>query len=223
MINNYIEICTDASIRKFPNDRIFGCAGALSISTGEQEFLISQDTTNNRSELLAVYLGVKLGKKIMDNNPNVYDGIIIYSDSQFAICGLTKWMDGWIKTKDSNGIIYGSNGSYVKNQELFMCILSYMVANNLKITFRHCSGHVRYNSPKMLEKANKVFFKYNGFYLRPEEIYKISYYNDIVDRSTRAKLEYIDPDLYPTMDYSNNYKSMTRYVVPDNYKEYIGV
>jgi ribonuclease HI len=220
-MNNVLEICTDASIRKFPNGRTFGCAGALCITTMEQEYLISQDTTNNRSELLAVYLGLKLGKRIMDENPN-YESLIIYSDSQFAIFGLTKWMSGWMKTKDINGIIYGSNGKPVKNQELFMCILSFITSNKLRVVFRHCSGHVRYTSTKMLREANDVFYKSNGVYLRPEDIYKIAYYNDIVDVSTRQQLQNINPDVYPVLDYSNNHRVMTRYSVPSNYTDYIG-
>jgi hypothetical protein len=32
-MNNILEICTDASIRRFPNGRVFGCAGALCITT----------------------------------------------------------------------------------------------------------------------------------------------------------------------------------------------
>lgn len=220
-MSNILEICTDASIRKFPNGRTFGCAGALSITTMEQDYLISQDTTNNRSELLGVYLGLKLGKRIMDANPK-YESMIIYSDSQFAIFGLTKWMPGWIRTMDSNGIIYGSNGKPVKNQELFMCILSFITANKLKVIFRHCSGHVRYTSTKMLKEANNTFYRSNGIYLRPEDIYKISYYNSIVDENTRQQLQNINPDIYPIMDYSNNYQVMTKYVVPNNYANFIG-
>ncbi len=220
-MNNILEICTDASIRKFPNGRTFGCAGALCITTMEEEHLVSQDTTNNRSELLAVYLGLKLGKRIMDKNPE-YESMIIYSDSQFAIFGLTRWMPGWMKTMDENGIIYGSNGLPVKNQELFMCILSYITANKLKVTFRHVSGHVRYSSIKNLKVANDAYFKSNGIYLRPEDIFKLAYYNNLVDNSTREYLKTIDPDIYPVMDYSNNYQVMTKYVVPSTYLNYIG-
>lgn len=220
-MSNVLEICTDASIRTFPNGRVFGCAGALCITTMEQDYLVSQDTTNNRSELLGVYLGLKLGKRIMDQNPN-YEKLIIYSDSQFAIFGLTKWMSGWMRTRDNNGIIYGSNGKPVKNQELFMCILSYIATNNITVSFRHCSGHVRYTSIKMLKEANDVYYKSNGEYLRPEDIYKLAYYNDIVDTTTREYLQTINPDLYPVMDYSNNYQVMTRYVVPNNYINFIG-
>jgi len=222
-MTNTLEICTDASIKTFRNGRVFGCSGALSITTMEQEYLITQDTTNNRSELLGVLLGLQLGKKIIDRQPGVFNYICIYSDSQFAIFGLTRWMDGWLKTKDANGIMYGSNGKAIKNQELFMCILSYITSNNLKVIFRHCSGHVRFTSPKMLKLANDAFYRSNGMYLRPEDIYKISYYNSIVDNTTRQKLQTINPDAYPIMDYTEDYRNMTKYIIPNNYKDYLGV
>lgn len=221
-MNNVLEIFTDASIRKYDNGRVFGCAGALETATMREEYLISQDTTNNRSELLAVYLGLKLAKKIMDNNPGYYDRVILYSDSQFAIYGLTRWMSTWMKTKDQNGVIYGSNGYPVKNQELFMCILSFITTNKLKVSFKHCAGHVRYTSTKMLAKANDTFYKSNGTYLRPEDIYKVSYYNDLVDMTTREKLDTINPNDYPILHYENNYNMMTNYIVPSNYMEYMG-
>lgn len=221
-MNNVLEICTDASIRKFPNGRIFGCAGALSITTMEQDLLVSQDTTNNRAELLGVYLGLKLGKDIMDRNPGIYDKIVIFSDSQFAIFGLTKWMSSWIKTRDNDGIIYGSNNKPVKNQELFMCILSYMVSNNLKVEFKHVQGHVKY-SIKTLKKANDVYFRSNGEYLRPEDVYKLAYYNNMIDNVTREHLNTINPDMYPEMDYSKVYQNvMAKFVVPNDYKNFIG-
>ena len=219
---NYLEICTDASIRTYPNGRTFGCSGTMCINNAEQYNLIFQDTTNNRAELLAIYIGIKLGEKIMKENPGLYDGIILYSDSQFGIFGLTKWMDGWMKNRDSNGVMYGSNRKPVKNQDLFVCILSYIALNQIPVKFLHCSGHVRYTSCKNLVKANETFNKANGFYLRPEDIYKISYYNDIVDRNTKAVLEDIDPDAYsiipPVQDYS---QFMRECIIPPYYKQFI--
>ena len=189
-----LEIFTDASIRAFDNGRVFGCSGALCSTTGNSKYVINPDTTNNRSELIGIYLGVQLAHELIMNNPNVYDEIYLYSDSQFGIFGLTKWIYGWMKTKDCNGVMYGSNGQPVKNQELFVMILNYLSTNNLKVHFFHQAGHVRYSSLKMLQKANETFKRSNGFYLRPEEIYKISYYNDIVDKTSRAKLEGINPN-----------------------------
>ena len=45
------------------------------------------DTTNNRMELLAVIRGLEALSE-----PSKED---LYSDSQYVINGITKWMDGW--------------------------------------------------------------------------------------------------------------------------------
>lgn len=215
-----LEIYTDASIRTFNNGRIFGCSGALCPTTNESRCIIVPDTTNNRSELLAIYLGVQLANEIINRNNNIYSQIFIYSDSQFSIFGLTRWINQWLKTIDKNGIMYGSNNKPVKNQELFAMILSYITVNNLNICFRHQAGHVRYTSVKMLAKANETFYKSNGYYLKPEDIYKISYYNDLVDKTTRSKLDGVNPNDYPisTIDQNNN---LVRYIIPKDFKYHL--
>jgi ribonuclease HI len=220
-MSDTLEICTDASIRTFENGRVFGCAGALCINTGESEYVISQDTTNNRSELLGIYLGIRLAEKIYLNNPDAYDEIKLYSDSQFGIFGLTRWMDAWLERSDPNGILYGTNNKPVKNQELFKAIITYLTTHNMRVKMLHQSGHVSLGNTKKLAEANAVFLNSNGYLLRPEEIYKISYYNDIVDRTSRDKLQYVNPNDYPVMDYSENYNVMCSYVIPANYKEYV--
>jgi hypothetical protein len=114
--------------------------------------------------------------------------------------------------------MYGSNKQPVKNQELFAMILNYLSANQLHINFYHMSGHVRYTSQKMLNKANEAFKVSNGFQLRPEDIYKISYYNDMVDRQSRAKLASINPDTYVVSDSDI---ITARYDIPKDYRNYI--
>jgi ribonuclease HI len=216
-----LEICTDASIRDFENGRQFGCSGAYCINNREQDYLISPDTTNNRSEMLAVYIGIKLAEKIMQYYPNKYDKIYIYSDSQFTVYGIKKWMDSWIATAGPTGTLFGTNGKPVKNQELFKAIITYCTTHNLHVNLFHQKGHVRLNSPKSLDQANKVFYTSNGFWLRPEDIYKISYYNDLIDKSTRQKLYEVRESDYPKMDYSENHLTMCSYVIPLNYKQFI--
>ena len=219
---NSLEIVTDASIRTF-NDvkRTFGCAGALCINTGEQDYMISQDTTNNRSELIGVFLGVRMANNMVKMNPGVFDEVVIYSDSKLAVYGLTQWMDDWVAHMDSNGVLYGSNGKPVKNQELYISILTYLVDNNLAVKFRHCAGHMALTYVK-LEQANKVFEESNGYSLRPEDIYKVVYYNDVIDRSTRDKLKDVNPNRYPVLNTSNNYDVMSKFVFPMDYKQYVG-
>lgn len=216
-----LEIYTDASIRKFNNGRIFGCSGALCATTGNSVYNINPDTTNNRSELIAIYDGCKLADRIRKVHPE-YNEIFLYSDSQFGVFGLKRWMYGWLKTMDSNGVLYGSNGQPVKNQELFIMIICYLVSNNLRINFRHQAGHTKYTSMKALEKANEVFNTSNGYYLRPEDIFKISYYNDIVDKTSRIKLDNINPNSFPIRDTRSELKTMATYTIPKSFGNYIG-
>ena len=215
-----LEIYTDASIKAFDNGRTFGCSGALCATNGESIYNINPDTTNNRSELIAIYNGVVLADNIR-KRINELCQVHLYSDSQFGVFGLTKWIYGWIKTMDDNGIMYGSNGQPVKNQELFAMILSYLSINKLKVNFHHMAGHVRYTSTKMLSKANDTFNKSNGYYLRPEDIYKISYYNDIVDKTSRAKLDNINPNEFPIVGNGCDYITMVNYKIPEDFKNYI--
>lgn len=212
-----LEIFTDASIRKF-DKRTFGCSGAIAPLENVAKYTINPDSTNNRSELVAVYLGIQLAIEIRNNNPTKYTDFYIYSDSQFSIFGLTKWIYGWIRTS-KNGIMYGSNGQPVKNQDLFKMILSYLVLNKIKIHFFHQAGHVKYTNIKALQAANEVFHTSNGFYLRPEDIFKISFYNDIVDKTSRAKLDSINPDEYITINKNN--MSPIEYVLPKEFKNYV--
>lgn len=214
-----LEIYTDASIRTFSNGRTFGCSGALCSTTGESRYIITPDSTNNKSELIAIYMGVALADEIRKRHLKSYD-IHLYSDSQFGIFGLTKWIYGWLKTIDNNGIIYGSNKQPVKNQELFAMILSYLSMNKLKVNFHHIAGHVRYTSTKMLAKANETYKSSNGVYLRPEDIYKVSYYNDIVDKTSRAKLDSINPNEFPILD-NDNTTQMCSYIIPDDFRYFI--
>lgn len=216
-----LEICTDASIRAFENRRVFGCAGAICTNTEKEKYVISPDTTSNRSELLAIYLGINMANEIIKENPGLYTDICLYSDSQFSIFGLTKWMGKWIKNSDRSGIFYGSNNKPVKNQEMFKAIITYLYIHNIKIKMYHQSGHVNINNLESLSHANQVFMRSNGFLLPTQDIYRISYYNNIVDKNSRDKLADLNPDDYPVMDYSHNYSEMCGYVIPDNYKEFV--
>ena len=219
---NILEICTDASLKTFVDTgRVFTCSGAISINSSQERYVVTSDSTNNRGELLGVYLGVKLAHEELLSNPGRYDRVYVYSDSQFAVYGLRDWMKGWIKTCDANGIIYGSNNKPVKNQELFMMIITYCVTNKLKIYFFNQKGHVNTNSSKALANANMQFKTANGFLLRPDEIFKISFFNDIVDKNSRNILDSINPDDYPIITHTVNDRYMCRYIVPDNFKQYI--
>ena len=217
-----LEICTDASLRTFQNTgRVFTCSGAVCINTSEEIYTVSQDSTNNRGELLAVYLGIKLAHKAIQQFPNMFESIYLYSDSQFAIFGIRDWMDSWYKSMDMYDIMYGSSGKPVKNQELFKMIVTYLVINKLTINFRNQKGHINLNSQSQLAAANNQFKQANGYWLKPEEIYKISFYNDIVDKNSRRILNEINQNNYPAFNHSPNRSEMVVYKIPPDYKTYI--
>ena len=207
-----LEICVDASLKEI-DGRKFGCSGAYCINNNMESYMISPDTTNNRSELLAIYIGIKLAEKIFKQQVGMYSNIIIYSDSQFGVYGLTKWIHNWIGSQDRNGVFFGSNNKPVMNQELFKAIY---------VKLYHQQGHVKYTSTKSLNNANKVFYNSNGFYLKPEDIYKISYYNDLIDNKSRNKLNYVRSEDYPFIDYHPNINdNRIGYKIPPKFYQYI--
>ncbi len=214
-MSNILEICVDASLRKYEKSgRIFTCSGAISINSGEELYTIDEDSTNNRGELIAAYLGLLLANK--ERYSYNYDNIAIYSDSQFVVYGLTKWMHSWvINTRD--GIIYNSNKTPVKNQELFKLIISYCINNNMRVHFYAQRGHTNFHSSKDLAEANDYFYDANGFILKPEDIFKISFYNDIIDKNTRKILKDIHDVDYPI---KNHHKSFD-FNIPYNFGNYI--
>lgn len=218
-----LEICCDASLKKFNSrgNRVFTCSGAICINTGEETYAISQDSTNNRGELLAIYLGIKLAESTISKYPNMYNKISIYSDSQFGILGIRDWMVNWVRNQDDNGVLYGSNNKPVKNQNMFKMIITYCVTRNLVVHFYNQKGHVNVNSQRDLALANRQFYDANGYYLKPEDIFKISFYNDIVDKNSRNMLDGINPDTYPVFNYNDNNDTMCRYIIPSNFKDYI--
>lgn len=214
-----LEICCDASIKEFEDKRTFGCAGSVCINTGQEYYTLIPDTTNNRAELIAIYNSVVMAQRIITLNPNLYDSITIYSDSKNSVFGLREWMPNWLKKIDSNGILYRYDNKPVENQDLYTMIISYIVLNNLFIKFRHQKGHINYNKQKDLIKAAKIFKQSNGYDLVMDDIYKISFYNALVDENSRCKLFNVDESQYAVLNENNI--QMARYVINEDYKTHI--
>lgn len=213
-----LEICCDASILKYPNGRVFGCAGAITTKFNIERKIIIPDCTNNSAELMAMYTAVKLAHEICMVQP--YD-VTIYADSKFVVYGMKVWMKKWLTTVDERGIIYNYNNEPVKNQELFMMILSYMITNNLKIKIRHQKGHVKFLNEKSLRIAGNVFYESNGYRLDHDTLVRISLYNDKIDKNTKNKLLTVNPDEYPIVDHSNDLIKVCNYTTPYNFEDYV--
>lgn len=65
--------------------------GALLLWNGHEKELsgFEKETTNNRMELMAVIMGLRLLKKKCD--------VTIYTDSKYVLQGATEWLHGWKK------------------------------------------------------------------------------------------------------------------------------
>lgn len=219
MNNDCIEIFPDASLKKFNNGRIVTCAGVLFPKNNISDWKVMPDSTNNEAELMAVYMAVKMAKKVLTEHPEYENKEIrIYSDSKSAVYGLTKSMPDWLKNIDIYGKIYNNSNQLVKNQELFFMIINYLVDNNLKVKFLHIKGHINYFNNKKIDLANRVFKESNGYKLSNEDMSRICFYNCMVDEYTRKILNSLsEEDLYkydrPIL--------MSNVIPPKNYREFI--
>jgi len=82
------------------------------------------NTTNNRMEMMAVLEALKYADTLFDH-------ITVYSDSQYLVNGITKWIYGWLKNNWKNG--------RVKNKDLWEQLLDFV--NRDDIEFRWVKGH----------------------------------------------------------------------------------
>lgn len=116
-----IEIYTDGSCLNNPGP------GGWAYVILENDTIITEDsdfeenTTNNRMELTAII-------KALDIVDDYTDDIILYSDSNYAVKGITTWMENWIKKDFKN----------VKNPDLWKSIV---VKLKPTIDFQHVKAH----------------------------------------------------------------------------------
>jgi len=121
-----IVIHSDGSC--YPNPG-FGGYGAVIIHPDKKEDYISngeKNTTNNRMELIAAIVPMNRFKEKRN--------IILYSDSQYVVNGINKWLEGW---KRKNKVM--------KNMDLWNKIYALKNLHNIKA--RWVKGHSgdRYN------------------------------------------------------------------------------
>lgn len=118
-------IYTDGSSRGNPGP---GGWGSIVISEKEVKELGGREdmTTNNRMELMAAIEGVRAA--------DADDSIIVYSDSQYVIKGITEWIEGWQIKGWRN-----SQKKAVVNKDLWLMLLE--VTQNKKIEWKFVRGH----------------------------------------------------------------------------------
>ena len=85
-----IEIYCDGSFRKGKSG--IGLAIYLDGNLHMEFSSATKETTNNRTEIIAVYSALLTAHIHYSRVPNV----MIYSDSEYTINSVTKWYDGWV-------------------------------------------------------------------------------------------------------------------------------
>lgn len=211
-----VNIFTDASICKI-NNYTYGCPG-YSVYIGESMIdegcCIDYGTTNNISELNAIFIGVKQAQKYQN-----YKYIRIFSDSQTSVFALRDRIFNWINNV-KDGYLYGSSKNPIANQDKIMEIIYYIIYNNIRIEFYHQKGHVDFNNSNSLLNALRVFKDSNSIRsdIDLEVIRMISYANDHVDKFTKSVLK------NTTLKQSNLYNAISFGYTPfdiNNYKQLI--
>ncbi len=128
---NKTIIYTDGSSRGNPGP---GGWGAIIIYLNTVIEIGGRDnnTTNNRMELMGAIEALR--KIDLLNHSNSEYSIILNSDSQYVIKGMTEWIDGWIKKDWKN-----SQKKAVLNRDLWEELIK--VSENKNIKWNYVAGH----------------------------------------------------------------------------------
>lgn len=185
---NTINIFTDASIFKTPKGETIGCSGALVVYTPiaradhvvDSKYQILRQSTNNESEITAIWLGFLCALQYRKPNTTIN----LFSDSKICIYGLRVWIYNWMKNKN-NDTLLSSSGMEVANQNIILRIINTICENELQINLFHQKGHVELFKEKSINNAIKVFNESNNFECDYNLMYNLSKYNDMIDNSTR--------------------------------------
>tara|TARA_B100001989_G_C24339031_1_gene364061 strand:+ start:178 stop:666 length:489 start_codon:yes stop_codon:yes gene_type:complete len=94
--------------------------------------------TNQRSELYAIYKGIK---KVIDRCD--FKKLIVYTDSKYSIGCLTEWILNWKK----NGWVT-ANKNPVKNVDIIIKIDKILEEHGEKIFFEHVKAHTTLTDKK---------------------------------------------------------------------------
>lgn len=123
-----ITVYTDGSSRGNPGP---GGWGAIVVFKNTITELGGREdmTTNNKMELMACIASLDFL-----NDKNTEDQIILYSDSQYVIKGMTEWIHGWQRNNWKN-----SQKKDVLNRELWEKLLDLSLGKNIQ--WNYIKGH----------------------------------------------------------------------------------
>ena len=188
--NGTLNIFSDASISKKPNNGYFGCPACIAVarrdnstlSIIDKNFLLLDNTTNNDSEAKAIYLAVCMAFKWRLR----YNRINIFSDSNITVNGLNSWIYNWANNV-VDGYMFSSSGQEVANQGTFLKIINMIVNDRIDIRIFHQRGHMNIENPQHL-KAARLAIEANGLKVSDNEIINLCNFNNYVDNYSRDTL-----------------------------------
>lgn len=191
-----IYIVTDGSSLAANNKTGFDAAAAYLILDSNfkvihKESILLKDHTNNYAEMYAIYKGTKfIVEKLLDKL-EIWNRIIIITDSQLCEKTLNEWMKTWLKNTDNETLI--NTTGKVKNQELIKS--TYINILTLKLRFTtficHMNSHKSEKDiPNMYEKFMDKY-NYDRMNMDIEDFKQIFKANQIVDKLAYNELNSI--------------------------------
>lgn len=189
-----------------------GGAGGFLCTEGEIKsvfYLDQNGTTNNQMELSAVILAILAFKEIANKG----DSLIINSDSQYVVKGITEWIYNWVKKK------WRSTSGPVLNKEVWERLhdlRNEIEESGYEISFNWVKGHngnagnefadfiasklsiddhINVTEKKLLDKLFSIYEE-NSSYRSKEMVTNLA----TVGRITVLCLELGDEDINETLD-----------------------
>jgi ribonuclease HI len=143
-----------------------------------------ENGTNSIGEIYAIVQALDRLTYIINQNPQLHDSEInIYSDSEYVINSINKWIYGWMK-QGFNNFWYGASGKPVMYQNIFKYIYSTYISKDRdklignQIKFYHMRGHV--NEKVKIDTAYNSFNSKNSCSISLEEFkYLVSKNHDV--------------------------------------------
>ena len=190
--NKIVNIFTDASSFLQENGKYITCSSVM-VYVGDQlirsEKLVFRDSTISIAELFAVYRGIVLGYEV-SKLFNI-EISFLFSDSAYSICGLTEWLESWVRNS-SNGIMMNTSNKEVANQKIFHEAISFIVKKKYNIRLVKIRGHVD-NSDDMIKAIryiNDKNYVFRHVKVDKNTVEEISKRNNLVDADAKKAAAY---------------------------------
>ena len=135
-----IRFYTDGSCRTNPGPGGYGVLMLIDGWEVTKEYSEHCDsTTNNREELKAIIKALEAATSLLEEMPNTFDKIYIYSDSAYCVNMCNDWIWTWARNDWKN-----SKKKVVENVDLVHTLYKYLNKDffNCQVEIRKVKGHV---------------------------------------------------------------------------------